>query len=83
MDTMSQGRKHMCLIARLPGILCFMVNVNTELLDSLGKKGSPMGDTVVSNIQLVIKPELLLGEGSYGVIAPRCGHLGQCSEICA
>ena len=48
-----------------------MVNVNTELLDSLGKKGSPMGDTVVSNIQLVIKPELLLGEGSYGVIAPR------------
>ena len=27
MDTMSQGRKHMRLIARLPGILCFMVNV--------------------------------------------------------
>ena len=83
MNTMSQGRKHMCLIARLPGSLCFMVNVNTELPGSLGKKGSPMGDTAVSNIQLVIKPELLLGEGSHGVTAPRCGQLGQCSEICA
>lgn len=59
-----------------------MVNVNVELPGSLGKKGSTMGYTVhMSCIQIVMKPELLLGEGSSGVIAPRCGQLGQCFGI--
>lgn len=44
-----------------------MVNINAELPGSLGKKGTTMGYTVhVSCIQLVIKPELLLGRGTAG-----------------
>lgn len=59
-----------------------MVSVNAKLLGSLGKMGSTMGYTVyMSCIQIVMKLELLLGEGSSGVIAPRCGQLGQCSGI--
>lgn len=42
-----------------------------------------MGYTIhMSCILLVIKPELLLGEGSSEVIAPRCGQFDQCSGIC-
>lgn len=63
MDTVSQGRTHKCLTAGLPGRLSFTVNVNTELPGSLGKKGYTVP---VSYVQLVIKPELLLGRGAVG-----------------
>lgn len=72
----------MCSTAGLLECLCLVINVNAELPGSLGKKGGIAGYTVrVSYIMLVIKPELLLGEGSSRVIAPRCGQLGQCSGI--
>lgn len=63
----------MCSTAGLPACLCLVVNVNTELPGSLGKKGGTTGYTIhMSCMHVVIKPELLLGEGSNGVIAPRC-----------
>lgn len=63
--------------------LCLMNNVNAELPGSLGKKGAIACYTIhVSYIQLVIKPELLLGDQSSRVIAPRCGQLGHCSVQC-
>lgn len=40
-----------------------MVNVNAELPGSLRKKGSTMGYTAhLSCIQLLVKPEFLLGQ---------------------
>jgi hypothetical protein len=45
----------MCLTAGLPGCLCSIVSVNTELPGSLGKTGSIMGYAVhVSCIPLVV-----------------------------
>lgn len=52
-------------IAGLPEHLDLAISVNTELPGSLGKKGSIMGYKAhVSHIPLVIKHELLLGEGN-------------------
>lgn len=74
----------MCLTYGQPGRLCLMVSFTAEVPGSLGIKGSTTDYTIHgSGIQLVIKPELLLGSGSSGVIAPGCGQLGQCSGICA
>lgn len=54
----------MCITAGLPEHLYLAINVNTELPGSLGQKGSITGHKPhVSCIPLVIKHELLLGEG--------------------
>lgn len=55
----------MCVTAGLPKHLYLAISINTELSGSLSKKGSKKGyKTHVSCIPLVIKHELLLGEGS-------------------
>lgn len=55
----------MCATAGLSEHLYLAISVNTELPGRLSKKGSIMGyKACVSFIPLVIKHELLLGEGS-------------------
>ena len=55
----------MCITAGLLEPLYLAISVNIELPGSLGKKGSVMGYKAhVSHYPLVIKHELLLGEGN-------------------
>lgn len=73
----------MCLTTGLPVCLYLTGNSDAVLPGSLGKKEGSMDSAVhMSCNQLVIKPELLLGEGSSGVIAPRCGQLSKGSRMC-
>lgn len=55
----------MCITAGLLEHLYLAISVNTELPGSLGKKGNIMGyKAPVSHNPLVIKHELMLGEGT-------------------